>query len=173
MCSLTPTQSCSLGDYRKPPSALNIPLIPRVSNPERRKAERESLWDHAVAAHVPLVPRGRLRLGRGGSCSRSLGARPTGVLSSAQPTAPWLTHWLSNKKGGPTVVTLGGSVVKESAYEAEDQERPQIRSLGGEDPLEEGMTTHSGILALENPMDRRAWRLQPILSHRVRHNWSD
>ena len=61
-------------------------------------------------------------------------------------------------------------MVKESAYEAEDQERPQIRSLGGEDPLEEGMTTHPSILALENPMDRRAWRLQPILSHRVRHN---
>ena len=33
----------------------------------------------------------------------------------------------------------------------------QVRSLGGEDPLEEGMTTHSGILAWKIPMDRGAW----------------
>ena len=32
----------------------------------------------------------------------------------------------------------------------------QVRSLGQEDPLEKGMTTHSSILALENPMDRGA-----------------
>ena len=30
--------------------------------------------------------------------------------------------------------------------------------LGGEDPLEEGMATHSSISCLENPMDRGAWR---------------
>ena len=32
-----------------------------------------------------------------------------------------------------------------------------IRSLGGEDPLEEGMATHSSSF-LENPMDRGAWQ---------------
>ena len=32
-----------------------------------------------------------------------------------------------------------------------------VRSLGGEDPLEEGMTTHSSILAQRIPMDKRAW----------------
>ena len=31
------------------------------------------------------------------------------------------------------------------------------QSLGREDPLEEGMPTHSNILAWENPMDRGAW----------------
>ena len=31
-----------------------------------------------------------------------------------------------------------------------------VRSLDQEDPLEEGMTTHSRVL-LENPMDRGAW----------------
>ena len=30
----------------------------------------------------------------------------------------------------------------------------QIQSLGREDPLEEGMATHSSILALRIPMDR-------------------
>ena len=32
-----------------------------------------------------------------------------------------------------------------------------VRSLGWEDPLEEGMTGHSSVLALETPMDRGAW----------------
>ena len=31
------------------------------------------------------------------------------------------------------------------------------RSLGWEDPLEEGMATHSSILAWRLPMDRGAW----------------
>ena len=33
-----------------------------------------------------------------------------------------------------------------------------VRSLGQEDPLEEGMETHSSILAQRIPMDRGAWR---------------
>ena len=33
-----------------------------------------------------------------------------------------------------------------------------VQSLGWEDPLEKGMTTHSSILAWKNPMDRGAWR---------------
>ena len=33
----------------------------------------------------------------------------------------------------------------------------QVRSLGWEVPLEEGMATHSSILAWRIPMDREAW----------------
>ena len=33
-----------------------------------------------------------------------------------------------------------------------------IQSLGWEDPLEEGMATHSSILAWKIPMDRGAWQ---------------
>ena len=33
-----------------------------------------------------------------------------------------------------------------------------VQSLGWEDPLEEGMATHSGILAWRIPMDRSAWQ---------------
>ena len=44
-------------------------------------------------------------------------------------------------------------------------QKPQVRSLGGEDPLEEKMATHSSILAWETPcMDRGTWRL---IVHRV------
>ena len=32
-----------------------------------------------------------------------------------------------------------------------------VRSLSWEDPLEEGMATHSSILAGRIPMDRRTW----------------
>ena len=33
-----------------------------------------------------------------------------------------------------------------------------VRSLGWKDPLEEGMVTHSSILAWGIPMDRGAWQ---------------
>ena len=32
-----------------------------------------------------------------------------------------------------------------------------VRSLGSEDPLEEGIATHSSILAWRIPMDRGGW----------------
>ena len=35
-----------------------------------------------------------------------------------------------------------------------------VRSLGCEDPLEEGMTTHSSILARKIPMNRGAWQAE-------------
>ena len=33
-----------------------------------------------------------------------------------------------------------------------------VQSLGWEDPLEEGMATHSSVLAWRIPIDRRAWQ---------------
>ena len=32
-----------------------------------------------------------------------------------------------------------------------------VQSLGWEDPLEEGMATHSSVFAWRIPIDRRAW----------------
>ena len=34
---------------------------------------------------------------------------------------------------------------------------PWVQSMGWEDPLEEGMTNHSSILAWRIPMDEGAW----------------
>ena len=45
----------------------------------------------------------------------------------------------------------GGSVGRESACNAGDL------GLGWDDPLEEGMATHSSILVWRIPMDRGAW----------------
>ena len=53
------------------------------------------------------------------------------------------------------------------------QESPAVWSLGQEDPLEEGMATHSSILALENPVDRGAWQaaVHSIAQRRAQLKW--
>ena len=45
-----------------------------------------------------------------------------------------------------------------------------VQSLGQEVPLEKEMTTHSGILAWENPMDRGAWQATVHGVTRVQHD---
>ena len=45
----------------------------------------------------------------------------------------------------------------------------EIQSLGQEDPLEEGMATHSSILAWRIPMDREVWW---TTVHRVTRSWT-
>ena len=45
-----------------------------------------------------------------------------------------------------------------------------IQSLGSEDPLEEGMATHSSILACRIPWTEEPGRLQSMVSQRIRHN---
>ena len=47
-----------------------------------------------------------------------------------------------------------------------------VWSLSWEDPLEEGMATHSSILAWRIPMVRGAWGTPPWGSQRVRLNWA-
>ena len=46
-----------------------------------------------------------------------------------------------------------------------------VQSLGWEDPMEEGMATHSSILAWKIPMDREAWQVTyNPWGRRVRHD---
>ena len=49
----------------------------------------------------------------------------------------------------------------------------QIRSLGQEDPLEEGMATHSRILAWTIPWTEEPGELQSMGLQRIGHNLSD
>ena len=46
----------------------------------------------------------------------------------------------------------------------------QVRSLGQEDPLENGMATHSSILAWRIPWTEELDGLQSMGLHRVGHN---
>ena len=61
----------------------------------------------------------------------------------------------------------GSSEGKESVCSAD-----LVWSLGGEDPLEKGMATHSGILAWRIPWREEPGGLQSMESQRVRHNWA-
>ena len=45
-----------------------------------------------------------------------------------------------------------------------------VQSLGWKDPLEEGMATHSSILAWRIPQTEEPGRLRSIGSQRVRHD---
>ena len=53
----------------------------------------------------------------------------------------------------PLIHFPGGSAVKNPPA----MQETWVRSLGQEDPLEEGMATRSSILAWRIPMDREAW----------------
>ena len=59
----------------------------------------------------------------------------------------------------------GGTEVKNLPANAGDT-RDVVRSLGGEEPLEEGMETHSSILAWRIPWTEEPGRLQSIGSQR-------
>ena len=63
----------------------------------------------------------------------------------------------------------GGSVVKNLPAMQELQEM-QVRSLGREDPLEEGVSIHSSIIDWRMPWMEEPDRLQSIGSQRVGHN---
>ena len=49
----------------------------------------------------------------------------------------------------------------------------QFRSLGQEDPLKDGMATHSSDLAWRIPWTEEPGGLSSTGSWRVRHNWSE
>ena len=53
---------------------------------------------------------------------------------------------------------LGDSLVAQMVKNLSAVWETQVRSLGQEDPLEKGMTTHSSILAWNIPIDRGAWQ---------------
>ena len=55
----------------------------------------------------------------------------------------------------------------------QEMQETRVQSLGGEDPLEEGMATHSSILAWRIPWTEEPGRLQSIGLQRVRHYWSN
>ena len=62
----------------------------------------------------------------------------------------------------------GGSNIKNLLAMQETQET-WVRSLGWEDPLEEGMATLSSILSWRIPMDRGAWWAK---FHGVSKSWT-
>ena len=64
---------------------------------------------------------------------------------------------------------LSGSVI-ENLPAIQEMQKTWVQSLSKEDPLEEGMATHSSILAWRNPWTVESGRLQLLGSQRVRHD---
>ena len=60
----------------------------------------------------------------------------------------------------------GGSVVKDTAA----MQKTQVQSLGLEDPMENGMATHSSILAWRIPRTEEPGGLQSVGLQRIRHD---
>ena len=56
---------------------------------------------------------------------------------------------------------------------AQEPQKMRVWSLGQEDALEEGVATHSSILAWRIPWTEEPGRLHAIGLQRVRHDWSD
>ena len=67
----------------------------------------------------------------------------------------------------------GGTSGKESICQCRRHKEAQVWSLVWEDPLEEGIATHSSILAWRIPWTEEPGGLQSKGSQRVKHNWSD
>ena len=61
-------------------------------------------------------------------------------------------------------------MVAQTAENLPAMQETWVQSLGWEDPLEEGMATHSSILAWEIPRTEEPGRLQSMGSQRVGHN---
>ena len=55
------------------------------------------------------------------------------------------------------VVGIRASLVTQMVKNSTAMQETWVRSLGWEDPLEEGVATHSSILTSRIPVDRGAW----------------
>ena len=85
-----------------------------------------------------------------------------------------LSHWTTREV--PVIfffiiitITLQGFLSSSDSTESAMQET-WVQSLGWEDPLEEGLATHSRILAWRIPWTDEPGRLQSMESQRVRHD---
>ena len=66
--------------------------------------------------------------------------------------------------------TIRASLVAQRLKPLPPMRETQVRSLGGEDPLEKKMATHSSILAWRIPRTEKPGRLQSMGSQRVGHD---
>ena len=64
-----------------------------------------------------------------------------------------------------------GGTVGKNPPAMQEMQQTQVRSLGGEDPLEQEMETHSRILAWRISWTEEPGGLQSTGSQRVRHDW--
>ena len=86
------------------------------------------------------------------------------LSGSASKLAP-VTHWVP--------IFPGGANGKESAPQCRRHNRSKFHVWVAKIPLEEGMATHSNILAQRIPWTEEPGGLQSIGLQRIRHDWND
>ena len=64
------------------------------------------------------------------------------------------------------------TLVTQTVKNLSAMQKTQVWSLGQEDPLEEGMATHSSILAWRIPWMEEPARLPAMEQQRVGHDWA-
>ena len=67
---------------------------------------------------------------------------------------------------------MGFSGDSESKESTCNMQKTQVQSQGKEDPLDQGIVTHSSILTWRIPWTKKPGRLQSMGSQRVRHDWA-
>ena len=77
---------------------------------------------------------------------------------------------VANLAVGEVYQVLGASLVAQMVKNLPAMQETQVGYLGGEDPLEKGMATHSSILAWRIPWTEEAGRLQSMGWQRAAHD---
>ena len=137
-----------------------VGLIPFIDQWNGEARHFSTLW-HTVAVHTHASDCRCMW-----SCTSWSAGCNCPIHSTSYLRKIWLYYWnlIWYLKGFP-----GGSAVKNLPV----MQEIWVRSLGGEDPLEEDTATHSSILAWRILWTEEPSELQSMGSQRVRHNWSD
>ena len=75
--------------------------------------------------------------------------------------------------GSNFIICIKTDYVAQTVKNLSAMQETRVWSLGWENPLEKGMTTHSSILAWRSPWTEESGGLQSMGSQRVGHDWSD
>ena len=120
-----------------------------------RKSESRSIVSDSLRPHGVYGPWNSPGQITGvGSLSLLQGIFPTQVSHIA---GRFFTSWATYVKNLPAM---------------QQMQETRVRDLGRENPLEEGMATHSRILAWRIPWTEEPVRIQSTGSQRVRHHWN-
>ena len=145
-------------------SQLSSASIQWFSHPELSWGRGCSLMALGSQVFSPWVP-----LGLASSLGQEFLMTMTSLFTDMAGNISWLKKILLS---APLSSAYWASLVAQMVKNPPAMQETWVQSLGLEDPLEEGMTTHSSILAWRIPMDSGDNRLQSIGSQRVGHNWA-
>ena len=84
-------------------------------------------------------------------------------------TKKTLRHTENKQQNGRYIRLARATLVAQTVKNLPAMQVTWVQFLGWEDPLEEGMATHSSILDWRMPMDREDWQ---VIVHGVTESWT-